>query len=825
VVLGPTAVSCLQTVNGVGRGINPEMDALSLVIEDVQIMEEVEWNQEEIPLQEQQTVIHVLQLCRICAVETSSVMPVFGEEGSSLRLAEKIYWYLPIETCSSPTYNLRSNGLRREHIVDKCINRADFKKTASSLSAVFMTVNFFFCRLNSNLDSSETSAEQNVPLSTQLPKAMEMLKKIKQNLIRKLRVGSQERSENVEEFLHENFVKLEAQFGSQHYENVSQLAESDNTSINTQSVDDMKSEPSDFLDIPVDADVNKRPQRQIKRKYPEDGEFTVKTKLVGAEQENEPVKKRRIPHKDWKCQTCGMIFEKKLSLIIHQMKKHYMQHFSCSYCDKTFKYKTAMKIHERSHTEMIAEKIVCEYCGKSFRGKKTLREHYLANHSEVKPYKCDKCDKTYGSMTSLDIHKATHSNETPFLCDLCGKSFKHVSNLRSHKRSHMNESDKNKQVCDVCGKGFRSRFHLSEHMNVHTGRRPYACNVCGKHFHKKIQLRQHGSAHSGVQPFKCNLCGVRFNRRGNMTQHLKRHDREQKYTCRVCNEGFATLGAVLSHRKKHSKEEVESSIRQHTGAVVDPEQVAYKCEVCGKLLAKKDSLTIHMRSHTGEKPYECGVCGKRLSNKGSLSYHMRSFHTGERPHTCQYCGEGFLSRESRLVHERIHTGEKPYVCGSCGMGFRCSSNLAQHARVHSEARPHACPHCDKRFQRKGALDVHIRTHTGEKPYACEICSRRFTQKNDMLKHRRTHSPEQCCLQCGKLFSHKRDLVKHEISTIHDLVTKFETTGSVQNKKHTRRQTVQGQVAGRLGFCSSPLYMSKSQLHMLELINCLIEHCR
>lgn len=470
------------------------------------------------------------------------------------------------------------------------------------------------------------------------------------------------------------------------------------------------------------------------------------------------------------CDLCGFSTDRKTKLLQHIIDKHSSSAamFMCEYCDKMFPSEAFKKAHERAHMKFQPKPssacFMCEYCGRSFRTKKTLKEHHIAMHSDDKPYKCDKCEKNYGSLSSLDIHKATHSSETPYLCDLCGKTFKHVSNLRSHKRSHLDDSDKNRQICAKCGKGFRSRFHLSEHMNVHDGNRPYTCEVCGKCFHKKIQLRQHGSAHSGTQPYNCPVCGVKFNRRGNMTQHMKRHTQERKYTCRVCGVSFPTLGAVLNHRKKHSEVEVQKSTQLPSPAE-DPDQVAFKCSICGKLLAKKESLAIHMRSHTGEKLFSCPECGKRLSNKGSLTYHMRSFHTGERPHACQFCGDGFLSKEARLVHERIHTGEKPFECAVCGMAFRCSSNLAQHARVHSDARPHACLACGKRFQRKGALDVHMRTHTGERPFPCDLCGRAFTQKNDMLKHRRTHTHEKpyACAHCPCVFAQKRELSRHRLA--------------------------------------------------------------
>ncbi len=209
--------------------------------------------------------------------------------------------------------------------------------------------------------------------------------------------------------------------------------------------------------------------------------------------------------------------------------------------------------------------------------------------------------------------------------------------------------------------------------------------------------------------------------------------------CPICDKKYKSVKLLKEHKTKfHYIEDTKISLRPIHEIVINEEgKRCFKCDICGKLLAKNSAVYHHKQVFHGtapDKEWPCSFEGCKYVTKleRNLSNHLYRNHLSK-GQVCEQCGEKFKDAKQLRIHSfRAHKNEA-FPCDKCPKVFDNPKSLKAHQEIHSDYNL-VCPECGKGFRRKMNFNSHLLSHSEERRFGCSDCDKWFKWRPHLIRH-------------------------------------------------------------------------------------------
>lgn len=451
----------------------------------------------------------------------------------------------------------------------------------------------------------------------------------------------------------------------------------------------------------------------------------------------------------YRCSKCDFSFTGPSQLAEH-MSTHREENFPCDICNLVFLSKSSRAEHRKSHTKsgdhppplakreehekpaLVSEsssvslkelKYRCGVCGERFRDPEELSEHGCKAAKE-RPYSCSDCDKYFLHASHLKKHSTTHHlswSNCEYPCDQCNSSFSSSERFLSHLKNHVDSEAEIKQstkdgsqshsfICPVCHQCFASATALICHFPTHPDG-TFECRICKMTFPSGSKLEEHERCHvTSASEFECIVC--------------------------ECGQSFLGRDAFRQHHCSHQQQATMEAENSNPSAKTSP-------PTNNQTAGEEEEIDV-----TGEDLYNCPVCSMQFYSKSGLLEHQNKQHRTEKPFKCELCGKVFARRRYLREHERRHrqkteaqSAKNKSKCTQCHTEFSTAQGLSLHMRLHAEkeAGEYRCDMCYKSFSQLCHLKQHQESHVGQIVYECTECDKAFAFPHLLEEHQQSHA--------------------------------------------------------------------------------------
>ncbi|XP_017122027.1 zinc finger protein 583 isoform X1 [Drosophila elegans] len=264
---------------------------------------------------------------------------------------------------------------------------------------------------------------------------------------------------------------------------------------------------------------------------------------------------------------------------------------------------------------------------------------------------------------------------------------------------------------------------------------------CPFKFQDAAKMQLHSSCHKGGS-FSCCECGLELPNWRRCSAHLwKTHQVDvDLLECPAlnCNYKSPISALVWRHMRVHKK--WRPRVLRSLAAVQRRRKLK---EQPGEMATQPTAPPPAAKKNKYYAEKTCEICNRKFVNGKTLSKHVKTVHNKIKPFICNVCGKKTARKASLIIHMRQHTGEKPLQCGECKFSTRDPSVLHKHRQRHDSQETRSslkCSQCEYFCIQANALKRHMRLNHADayRDLCCDLCSFTSINAERLQAHKQDH---------------------------------------------------------------------------------------
>lgn len=376
---------------------------------------------------------------------------------------------------------------------------------------------------------------------------------------------------------------------------------------------------------------------------------------------------------------------------------------ACDFCGKKFRFESNLLVHRTIHTgEKSLKCTTCDFtCVRASKLKRHMKMH---STQEDRTSNAGSVETFDGDESQDEIEEDDEEEETCSSDDLLSKQQaarrRAAESDEEEDEDDLEDEDMEDEAEDLSvSSKSENRFDMKKDMLPPS-------SLVGELMDKfgLSNIPQYSEALK--QAWQESAKGMQFQ----LTS--KDHDNNNSSTMNPFSEKMNGLPAALRLREEFAKNMLQSQQAQTPSQLPLYNPFENPFDASKRLKLEGGEWWGLPGLHRGDPLFESLKAKSQMHPNASANLLHNSLMKKDhkRNDTCEYCGKVFKNCSNLTVHRRSHTGEKPYKCELCSYACAQSSKLTRHMKTHGRMGKdvYRCRFCDMPFSVPSTLEKHMR---------------------------------------------------------------------------------------------------------------------